>query len=452
MLKTLCTGTALCLLLCGTAAFAADAATEARIRALEERIKKLEAMLTQATSGKGLPLVTPPDAVAEARMQNLETKIKKLETAPTPAAPSRGLAAFNPAISATLNGQYGYYTQKTRNLQGFQTGSDGMRPAKGFSVGETEVGMSANVDHTLYSALNLSFANDKVEVEEAFIKTLALPFGASVTAGRLLPSFGYLNEKHKHTDDFVDRPLPYRAFLNGGFHDDGVQASLVLPTDFYSEIGGGVFRGAEFPSKANGNAPGLATAYARIGGDFGTGHDWRLGVSYLHANSNGGGRKDDAGDLAFTGNSDVYGADLKYAYAPNGNNTINEFALQAECLFRHEQGRYTAEYGNDRVSAAVNGYSSGLYGQATYKFMTNYRVGYRYAFLDAPGTPGLFKDSSLDARGHTLQTHSLMAEYNTSEFGRFRLQYTRDLTRRTPADEFLLQYTITFGAHPAHGY
>ena len=423
-------GTALCLLLFNAAAFAGDADTEVRIRALEEKIKKLEATATpaarlqaleekikklEATAIRSTPASVNPtisaasDAASEARIEALEEKIKKLETTPSPAVPSKGLAAFNPAISATLNGQYGYSARKARNIRGFQTGDEGMRAQKGFSVGESEVTMSANVDDKLYSALTLSFENDRVNVEEAFIKTLALPFGISVTAGRLLPTFGYLNEKHKHTDDFVDRPLPYRAYLNSGFSDDGVQASIVLPTDFYSEIGGGVFRGAGFPSSAEGNAPGLATAYARIGGDFGTGHDWRLGVSYLHARNNNGGRKDDSGDLAFIGNSDLYGVDLKYTYSPNGNNKISEFALQAEYLFRHENGRYKADYDDDMMSAAVNGYSSGFYGQATYKFMTNYRVGYRYAFLDAPGTPAIFKGTSLDARGHNLQTHSLMS-------------------------------------------
>ena len=41
--------------------------------------------------------------------------------------------------------------------------------------------------------------------------------------------------------------LPTVYFLNKSFNDDGAEASYILPTDFYSEIGGGVFRGDAFP-------------------------------------------------------------------------------------------------------------------------------------------------------------------------------------------------------------
>ena len=51
-----------------------------------------------------------------------------------------------------------------------------------------------------------------------------------------------MNEHHAHTDDFADCPLPYRAFLNKAYNDDGLEVSHVLPTDFYTEIGGGVFK------------------------------------------------------------------------------------------------------------------------------------------------------------------------------------------------------------------
>ena len=64
----------------------------------------------------------------------------------------------------------------------------------------------------------------------------------SVKAGRAFWTLGYLNEHHSHTDDFADRPLPYRVFFNQAFNDDGAEVSYVLATDFYSEIGGGLFR------------------------------------------------------------------------------------------------------------------------------------------------------------------------------------------------------------------
>ena len=45
-----------------------------------------------------------------------------------------------------------------------------------------------------------------------------------------------------------------------------------------------------------------------------------------------------------------------------------------------------------------------------------------------------------------------MLEYNTSEFGRFRLQYNLDYFRGTPDNHAFLQYIVSLGAHGAHSY
>ncbi|MCL1973094.1 MAG: hypothetical protein FWG57_08965 [Endomicrobia bacterium] len=415
--KKLYLGTALCLLVSVTAAFAQDSSAEERIQTLEE-------------------------------------KVKKLEKVSAPKATSLGLSAFNPAISVVLNGQYGYFSENATNIPGFQIGDEGFRAGKGFSLGETELDFSANVDHTLFGMVTLTAANedgeDIINLEEAYIKTLALPYGITATAGRFLPVFGYLNAKHRHEDDFADRPLPYRAYLNSGFSDDGIQASVVLPTSIYSEIGGGVFRGRGFPAATvKDDTPGLVTGFARIGGDFGTGHDWLFGISYLHARDNGQGRESDDG-LVFTGSNDLYGIDFKYVYSPKGNNKHTEFSLQAEYLFRNEEGEY-----EDTLTSAVadiDDSTSGFYAQAVYKFMKKYRVGYRYALLNALKTPAGFEGTALDSEGHNPQMHSLMAEYNTSEFGRFRAQYNYDKTHGRADSQVILQYVITFGAHGAHTF
>jgi hypothetical protein len=349
-----------------------------------------------------------------------------------------------------LNGQYGYFSKDQNGIPGFQIGEEGMRADRGLSLGESEINLAANVDDKIYAALTAAIVSedgeDKIELEEAYIQSIGLPYGILLTGGRLYPTFGYLNEKHKHTDDFVDRPLPYRAYLNGGFSDDGIQAAIVLPTDFYSEIGGGVFRGRGFPASSEGNEPGLFTAYARVGGDIGTAHAWRLGGSYLRARNNHDGRTDE--DFTFTGTDDIYGIDVKYTYSPNGNNKETEFALQAEYLFRKEKG----DYDDGVTSAPFNANTSGLYAQAVYKFDTQYRIGYRYAYLDSAKTPSDFAGTALDSEGRNPQTHSLMAEYDTSEFGRFRLQYNYDRTHDKPDNQIILQYTISFGSHGAHSF
>lgn len=53
------------------------------------------------------------------------------------------------------------------------------------------------------------------EMEEAWVQTRSLPGGFQARAGRFSSQIGYLNEQHQHADDFVERPLLYRAFLGG---------------------------------------------------------------------------------------------------------------------------------------------------------------------------------------------------------------------------------------------
>ena len=96
----------------------------------------------------------------------------------------------------------------------------------------------------------------------------------------MFPVLGYLNEIHSHADAFVDRPLPYRAFLGGdNFRDDGIQASVILPTDLFAEVGGGMYRGTGFPAAGSASSGrGADTLFARIGGDVGVSHSWLAGA------------------------------------------------------------------------------------------------------------------------------------------------------------------------------
>ena len=59
-----------------------------------------------------------------------------------------GLSAFNPAISAVLQGVYANLSQDPNQyaIHGFVPSGD-IAPAKrGFSIAESEIGLSANVD------------------------------------------------------------------------------------------------------------------------------------------------------------------------------------------------------------------------------------------------------------------------------------------------------------------
>lgn len=386
--------------------------------------------------------------IEELEKENEENKLKEFEK--TDSVTTNSLSAFNPYISIVLSGSYGLFQQKDNQINGFQVGEEGERGDEGFSLGESEINLGANVDDKFLANLTTAVVSedgdDKLELEEAFIQTTALPYNFTATFGRLKPSFGYLNEKHTHTDDFMNRPLPYRVFLNNSYNDDGMQISKVLPTSFYSEIGGGVYKGGHFPSQYNDSGDLSFNGFIKFGNDISQSQEWLGGISYLHANSNGA---RETQDISFTGKDNLYNVFFKYSYAPKGNSKDEEFDLTGEYIFRDENGDYTFQ---ENPSTKFNNKANGFYVQGTYKFLTNYKVGYMYSQVSGDNAPSSLKNTPLDSHSHTPSIHSVMLEWANSEFSCITLEYSLDKSGLKNDNQLILGYTMTFGAHNAHSF
>jgi hypothetical protein len=86
--------------------------------------------------------------------------------------------------------------------------------------------------------------------------------------------------------------------------------------------------------------------------------------------------------------------------------------------------------------------------------MPRWKAGLRYDRLAADWDidPALV-GTALDGGSGNPQRGSALLEYDTSEFGRIRLQYSRDDSLvDEPNNIFRLQYTVIFGPHAAHGF
>ena len=122
---------------------------------------------------------------------------------------------------------------------------------RSFNLGESELTLSANVDPYFSAQMTAAItAEDEIEVEEAFFRTLALPSGFTAKGGRFFSGFGYLNEVHAHAWDFVDQPLAYQAFFGGQFKQDGLQVKWLAPTDLFVELGAETGNGDAVPGDA----------------------------------------------------------------------------------------------------------------------------------------------------------------------------------------------------------
>ncbi len=429
----------------------AYAASDAELNALRAEIQSMR----QAYESKIEQL--------ESKVQNLEAKTQanaeKAEQAQNtvPATAQRSVKdnSFNPGIGVILNGKYNNFSEQDGDIAGFALGEEGERGKEGLGIDETELNFSASVDDKFRGSTTVALheheGETEVEIEEAYVATTALPAGLEVKAGRFFSELGYLNSHHSHADDFADRPLTNRAFLDGNYGDDGVQVSAVLPTPIYTEIGGGAFRGDDFPAGgADGNDIGAWTAYGRIGGDVGDNTSWRLGLSTLQAD--GVSRDGNEDTVNFSGDSSLYIADARAVYAPTGNNAEQEVILQGEVFIRDEDGTYEdMDVGTGAI--AYDDSQSGWYAQSVYKFHPQWRVGARYSQLYAGDVPTGLVGSALDDSGHDPWAATAMVDWTNSEFSRIRAQFSREEVADGQEDnQFTLQYIMSLGAHGAHNY
>ena len=437
---------------------------EQQIKALEKRVQKAEARAIAAEKKSA----TTEDKVAEVKTQ-VQSKS------------SANNNSFNPAISLVLQGGLATYSKDPEeyHLEGMPLGGEAGLYDEGLALWETELTASANIDNLFFGQTTIGLHTHEgeieVDVEEAFIDTLSLPAGLGVRFGRFYSSVGYLNEHHSHAWDFADAPLAYLAFLGGQYRDDGVRASWIAPLDkVFLEVGAEVLRGDAYPG--GGNDPdfgAVQNVFTKIGGDFGRDSSWQVGLARMNTDvversAGGHGHDHDHAGTApsFTGDSDLTVLDAVWKTSLGAERA---FILQAEYLWRDENGLVTFTEDADQALFNYAGEQDGWYLQGIYQFNRQWRTGLRYdcltadsiltmlnADLDGNATSlavdEVFEESGFESSSHDPNRWSAMLDWSPSEFSRLRLQYSRDESREDADDQLFLQYITTLGAHGAHRY
>ncbi len=446
---------------------------ERRLGTMEKRLEaaEKEAAAAKAQAGAAQQAVdtaqqppTPapaPAATAEAAPAPAPAPAAAAAPAPASAQPggeAASAAAFNPAIGAVLNGTFmaANHNPNTWRVPGVPLGDAALPPPRGLGLGESEVNLNANVDQAVFANLTLAFERDNsVGVEEGFIQPTALPYGLTLKAGRFFSGVGYLNSQHSHTWDFADQPLPYMAFLNTQYDDDGVQLLWLAPTPMFVQFGGELFRGDAFPAggRDNHNAGvGAWSAFVDLGDDIGTSASYSVGLSHLWTKAEDRTTRGQNGTDAFTGTDHTTILDAVYKWAPNGNFALTYLKLQSEFFLREENGTFYPAGGVAAGLPFSNGTETGFYVQGVYQFMPQWRFGLRYDQVHAPSLGPLFAGTTLDNLGATSRRYSAMVDFSPSEFSRFRLQYNLDRARPGTDNQLILQYIVSIGAHGAHQY
>jgi hypothetical protein len=401
----------------------------------------------------------------ESRIAALEERVAVAEQNARPAqavaaaSSSRGAgsdAVFNPAIGVIFQGQAWNYknSRDDYSVQGFPFGGEAGPFEEGFAIGEAELNISANVDDKftawLTAPLVVEDGEATIEIEEAWLETTALSAGFSVRFGRFFSGIGYLNNKHAHSWDFADQPLPYQAFLGDQYLDDGVQVRWIAPTDLYVEAGAEVLRGSRYPAAGSAHSGyGANSVFVNVGGDVGSDHSWLAGISHLSATSidrESGGEDD---PLLFNGDSDTTIAQFVWKWAPNGNWRQRNLVVQSEVFWRSEVGDYTLPGG---VPLAYDNDQRGWYLQAVYQPFPRWRFGTRIDTLSTDDIESAFSGSALATPVDDPMRYSLMTDWSNSEFSRLRLQFTRDEAGPRDENQWGLQYILSIGAHGGHSF
>ena len=427
-------------------------------KSYEQRIAALEQKLSQAEA-RGAS--NPPVAAASAADARAPVAT---------ASASSSASAFNPEVSLVLQGQYNQMKNvPNRTITGFWPTEDGTNQ-RGFSVNETELMFAANIDPYWRGQAILSVQGDSVEVEEAWVRTLAIGEGLGIKGGRFKSGIGYLNEQHAHTWDFANAPLMYNVLFgpSASYVEDGLQFKWLAPTPLFVEFGAEIGRGAAYPGNdSNKNGSGAGALYAHVGDDVGVSSSWRVGVSYLKTSAND--RQADFVDIngstaqgTFNGDTDTWIADFVWKWAPSGNPKYRNFKFQSEYFVRKDKGDLScAGLGSAcdplAAGAAMTGNydtrQSGWYAQGVYQFAPEWRAGLRYDQLDS-GSQNLGANAAnLAAPDYKPKRATAMIDYSWSEFSRARLQYAQDKSMQGVTDNQLtLQYIMSLGAHGAHTF
>ena len=299
---------------------------------------------------------------------------------------------------------------------------------RGLNLNYGEVAMHSTVDPYFDAFAIFHLHPDEFEIEEAFVRTRALPYGLKVKVGKFRSAFGRLNEKHQHSWHFDAQPIIYKALFGPDMiSDPGIQLQWVAPTDTYIMAGVDAMQGTNDRSFGDVERNNLYVGYLKSSIDIGDDLSVLGGVSLAH------------GKNTATKVTDVYGVDLTMREQLGSYSSL---IWQSEFLQRNmDLGKKTDK-------------QAGLYSELIYQYNNNYSGGFRYDAITKNDTD-LSAYTGVDT--NNLDKYTAMLEYKPFPMSRLRLSYSYDKTKviaseRKDLNEVMLTLNIAAGAHGAHDY
>jgi len=310
-------------------------------------------------------------------------------------------------------------------------GSNNVNPDPALTIHESEASFQAIVDPYARADFFFSFGEQGVNLEEGYLTFPAIPGGLLVRAGKMRAAFGKVNTLHNHVLPWTDRPLVISNLVGGedGINDAGFSAARLIPNPWiFLEATGQVFRGDSndlFTASKRGDLS--YVGHLRGYQDITESTNIDIGVSYSRGHNGSG----------IVNNSDLgrfrtalYGADATVRWRPLRRAIYHSFVGRSEFIWSR-RGQPNG------VQNALGYYFSG-----DYQFARRWFAGIRYD-----------RSKRADEASLTDKGQSAVLTYWPSEFSQVRGQYRRTQYAIGPtANEFLMQFQFSIGAHGAHPF
>src|SRR5947207_15382582 len=310
-------------------------------------------------------------------------------------------------------------------------GRNTINPDAALQMHESEASFQAVVDPYARADFFVSFGEEGVEIEEGFVTFTSLPGGLLTKVGKMRSAFGKVNTLHNHVLPWTDRPLVTRNLVGGedGISDAGISVARLIPNRWiFLEATGQVFRGDSsdvFKSIQRSHVS--AVGHLRGYQDITESTNIDLGISYARGHNASGIVDDrDLGQFRPT----LYGTDATVRWRPLRRSIYHSFVGRSEFVWSR-RGQPNG------IQSALGYYFSG-----DYQFARRWFAGIRY-----------HRSKRADEALLTDKGQSAVLTYWPSEFSQLRGQYRRTQYANGPtADEFLMQFQFSIGAHGAHPF
>ncbi|MBN4046890.1 hypothetical protein JYT90_01075 [bacterium AH-315-P07] len=393
----------LCIALSGRAS-----AQDNQLDTLSDQIKTLTQSVEQLRSALNRQ---------QQRIESLEKEnahLKDTLPEPSPAAPA---PTTNSASSKSLNPDIGVVIDMVGLLSNSKEDEEGSDKA---SIRELEITIGHDIDpFTRFdSTLALSDFEDGVEIEEAYVTLLKMPWDLSARVGRIKPLIGKVNALHRDQLDTVDEPLVIQRYLGvEGLSRTGVEVARFLPQfndAFTQQLTLGILEGGiGEDGSLFGDVRRHPTAYAHLKNFFEISPNTSIEI----------------GNTFMTGSA-----------GENDRNAVQAFGLDLTAEHHFDAIRRLKSqsefYLQDRDDAVLNENAFGYYSLLDYRLNQRFGIGARYDNVERIAFAG--KDKAV----------STYITFYQSEFARLRIQYQNiDFAEGGKDNRLYLQGTFAIGVH-----